>query len=88
MAYTGSIEEGIELKHFLIQRIEQSEDVGFLRRIWRQMDDGFVYEFTPEEESMIEEAEEELDGGQGIPYDVYLKEFDQWFEEIDEKCNC
>ena len=47
-----------------------------------------LYVLTPQEELMIAEAEKELDAGQGIPYGVYLEELDQWFKEIDEKCNC
>ena len=47
-----------------------------------------VYELTPQEELMLEEAGKELDVGQGIPYNVYLENIDQWFKEIDEKCNC
>jgi len=53
-----------------------------------QVNEEFVYELLPEEESMIDEAEEEFDAGLGMSYDVYLREMEQWFEEIDKKCNC
>ena len=44
-----------------------------------------VYELTPQEELMLEEAGKEFDAGQGIPYNVYLEDLDQWFQEIDER---
>ncbi len=61
MATAELIETETELKERLIRRIEATHDLDRLREVFTFLDENDVYELTPEEERILDEAEKDTE---------------------------
>ena len=76
---------GIKQRVELIERIKNIQDPRVIEEIYRLLDvtieEESVYIPTDEQKKAIAQAREEINRGEGVPFEEVDKEFDAWLNE-------
>jgi archaellum component FlaC len=76
---------GIKQRDELIERIKNIQDPRVIEEIYRLLDvtieEESVYIPTDEQKKAIAQAREEINRGEGVPFEEVDKEFDAWLNE-------